>query len=224
LTWLPVLAPQVTLRLPEPVAKGAPTDAYPHTWAVYRWLPGDPFGAATADDARSLARFVEALRQIDTDGAPKSTRDFHLRLLDPGARNAIEKLHDVIDTRAATASWETSLAGPDWDGTPVWIHGDLLPPNLLTYDGRLSAVLDFGCVGVGDPAVDVIPAWSVFDPHGRATYRAALDVDEETWIRARGYALHQALLIIPYYWETNRAFADMAMRTVGEVIADARAL
>jgi len=109
-----------------------------------------------------------------------------------------------------------------WDGTPAWIHTDLLRPNLLVSDGRLSAVLDFGMVGRGDPAADVVPAWSVFGPAGRKAYRAALDVDEATWQRARGYALHQAAVIIPYYASTNPAFAEQAMRTVAEVIADVR--
>ena len=96
----------------------------------------------------------------------------------------------------------------------MWRHGDLLPPNLLVDDGRLRAVIDFGSMGVGDPATDVVAAWSVFDERGRDTFRDALDVDDGTWVRARGYALHQALLIIPYYPETNPGFVAMAKRTV----------
>ena len=101
----------------------------------------------------------------------------------------------------------------------MWTHGDLLPPNLLVDGGRICAVIDFGSVGVGDPAVDVIAAWSVFGDDGRDAFRRALDVDDATWARARGFALHQALLIIPYYPETNPSFVAMAMRTVEEVIA-----
>lgn len=118
------------------------------------------------------------------------------------------------------AAWESSLAAPAGDGEPVWCHGDLLPPNLLVRDGHLTAVLDFGSVGVGDPAVDVIPAWSVFGRVGRETFRAALDVDGPTWARARGLALHQSLLIIPYYVDTNPGFVEMATRTIGHVLAD----
>jgi aminoglycoside phosphotransferase (APT) family kinase protein len=90
----------------------------------------------------------------------------------------------VIDRDAAAAAWECALEAPVWDGTPVWIHCDLLRPNLLVRDGRLRAVIDFGAVGVGDPATDVIAAWSVFGRAGRATFRAALDVDDGTWERA----------------------------------------
>ena len=96
----------------------------------------------------------------------------------------------------------------------------MLRPNLLVADGRLSAVIDFGGVGVGDPAADVITAWSVFGPAGRGVFRGALEVNDDTWNRARGYALHQAALIIPYYAQTNPEFAALAKRTVEEVLAD----
>ena len=104
-----------------------------------------------------------------------------------------------IDSDAAAAAWERALEAPAWEGTPVWIHTDLLRPNLLVHGGRLCAVIDFGGVGVGDPAADVIAAWSVFGQAGREVFRDALDVDDGTWNRARGFALHQAAMIIPYY-------------------------
>ena len=102
----------------------------------------------------------------------------------------------------------------------MWIHTDLLRPNVLVRDGRICAVIDFGGSGVGDPAADVIAAWSVFGSTGRRSFRDALEVDEGTWNRARGFALHQAALIIPYYTETNPEFVASARRTVKEVLAD----
>lgn len=102
----------------------------------------------------------------------------------------------------------------------MWIHTDLLRPNVLVRSGRICAVIDFGSVGVGDPAADVIAAWSVFDRTGRRVFRSALDVDDGTWNRARGFALHQAAMIIPYYVETNPEFVALAKRTVEEVLAD----
>ena len=224
LRWLPTLAPRLPLAVPEPVATGEPGSGYPLPWAMYRWCAGDTFARDRVGDERraavDLARFVAALRSFDPSGAPASGRDNWVRRRDSEARAAIASLHGLLDTDAATAAWEASLRAPAWDGIAVWTHGDLLPPNLLVSDGRLSAVLDFGCVGVGDPAVDVIAAWSVFGADGRDAFRAALDVDDATWARARGYALHQALLIIPYYPETNPAFVAMATRTVEEVLAD----
>ena len=141
----------------------------------------------------------------------------------PSARTStevIESARGVIDGDAAVAAWERALRAPAWAGSPVWIHSDLLRPNVLVRDGRVCAVIDFGGVGVGDPAADVIAAWSVFGRAGRGVFRAALEVDDGTWERARGFALHQAALIVPYYGETNPGFAASARRTIEEVLAD----
>jgi aminoglycoside phosphotransferase (APT) family kinase protein len=221
--WLPKLAPQLSLRVPEPVARGAAAGGYPFPWAIFRWIEGQPYSDARVRDERvaagELARFVSELRRIDPTGAPRGGRR-PLRDLDAATRRAIAAARGAIDGDAVAAAWARALRAPPWEGTPVWIHTDLLRPNLLVDRGRLSAVIDFGGAGAGDPAADVIAAWSVFGPTGRAAFRAALDVDEGTWQRARGYALHQALLIIPYYAETNPEFVALAKRTVAEVLAD----
>lgn len=221
--WLPKLAPQLSLRIPEPVAKGRPGSGYRFSWAIYRWIDGQPYADEVVGDehqaARELAQFVAELRRIDPAGAPRGGRE-PLRELDADTRVAIASARDVIDSDAATAAWRQALEAPAWAGTPVWIHADLLRPNLLTVGGRLCAVIDFGSAGAGDPAADVIAAWSVFSQAGRETFRRALDVDDGTWHRARGYALHQAAMIIPYYPETNPGFVALAKRTVGEVLAD----
>jgi aminoglycoside phosphotransferase (APT) family kinase protein len=225
--WLPKLAPQLSLRVPEPVAKGHPGSSYPFAWAIYRWIDGQPYADELVDDepqaAKDLARFVLQLRRIDpVVGAPRGGRK-PLRELDAVTRAAINSARGVIDRDAATAAWERALQAPTWNGTPLWIHTDLLRPNLLVRDGRLCAVIDFGGVGVGDPAADVIAAWSVFSQTGRGVFRGALEVDDGTWNRARGFALHQAALIIPYYGETNPGFVAPAKRTVEEILADSNA-
>jgi aminoglycoside phosphotransferase (APT) family kinase protein len=221
--WLPELAPALSLRIPEPAGLGRPAAGYPLAWAVYRWIDGQPYADELAGDERQavadLARFVAELRRIDPAGAPRTGRR-PLRELDEGTRAAIEAAGDVIDRDAALAAWDHALTAPAWDGTPVWIHTDLLRPNLLVAGGRLRAVIDFGGAGAGDPAADVIAAWSVFGAAGRAQFRQVLEVDDAAWDRARGYALHQAALIIPYYAETNPGFAALAERTVAEVLAD----
>jgi aminoglycoside phosphotransferase (APT) family kinase protein len=227
LEWLPRLAPYLSLRVPEPVARGEPTSWYPFPWAIYRWIDGEPYSEDVVDDeqqaARDLAQFVIDLRAVDqVTGAPSGGRQ-PLRMLDVSTRAAIEAAHSVLDTRTATAAWERSLEAPEWDGRPVWIHSDLLRPNLLVDGGRLCAVIDFGGVGVGDPAADVIPAWSVFGHLGREAFRSALVVDDGAWARARGFALHQAAMIIPYYGETNPHFVAMAKRTIEKILADGEA-
>jgi aminoglycoside phosphotransferase (APT) family kinase protein len=221
--WLPKLAPRLSLRIPGPVAKGRPTSEYPFPWAIYRWIDGHPYGDDLVHDERQaandLARFVVELRRGDPRGAPRGGRK-PLRELDSATRVAIESSRGMIDADAVSAAWACALEAPAWDGTPVWIHTDLLRPNLLVDGGRLCAVIDFGGVGAGDPAADVIAAWSVFGQPGRVAFRDALAVDDGTWNRARGYALHQALLIIPYYSETNPEFVALAKRTVDQVLAD----
>jgi aminoglycoside phosphotransferase (APT) family kinase protein len=222
--WLPVLGPRLSLEVPEPVAKGQPSGSYPFPWAIYRWIDGRPYADELVDDegraAEALARFVAELRRVDPAGASRAGRA-PLRELDAVTRAAIASAREAIDGAAATAAWERALRAPAWSGPPVWIHSDLLRPNLLVRGGRLRAVIDFGAAGAGDPAADVIAAWSVFGPAGRAVFRRALGVDDGIWERARGYALHQAALIIPYYAETNPGFVVSARRTVEEVLADA---
>lgn len=222
--WLPRLAPRLSLRVPEPVAKGRPASSYPFSWAIYRWIDGQPYADGLIDDerqaARDLAQFVSKLRRIEsTVGAPRGGRK-PLRELDAPTRAAIEASRGVIDGDATIVAWERALEAPAWKGTPVWVHADLLRSNLLVHGGRIRAVIDFGGVGVGDPAADVIAPWSVFGRDGRETFRDVLDVDDGTWNRARGYALHQAALIIPYYRETNPGFVSLAKRTIEEVLAD----
>ena len=221
--WLPKLAPRLSLRIPKPVAKGRPTSEYPLPWAIYEWINGEPYSDRMIDDepqaAKDLAQFVLELRRIEPVGAPRAGRR-PLRELDADTRAAIESSRGVIDGDAAAAAWQRALEAPAWTGAPVWIHADLLRPNLLVDRGRICAVIDFGGVGVGDPAADVIAAWSVFGQAGREAFREALGVDDDTWNRARGFALTQAAMIIPYYAETNPGFVALAKQTVEEILAD----
>jgi aminoglycoside phosphotransferase (APT) family kinase protein len=223
LRWLPMLARHLSLAIPEPVGRGRPSGRYPFPWAVYRWIEGQPYADALVTDERhaaaDLARFVLELRGVDPDQAPTGGRKPLLEL-DAVTRWAIDAAGDAIDGHAATTAWEAALRAPEWDGSSAWIHADLLRPNLLVEHGRLCAVIDFGAAGIGDPATDVIAAWSTLGQAGREVFRSALAVDDATWSRARGIALHQAAAIIPYYRTTNPAFVALAVRTVEEVVAD----
>jgi aminoglycoside phosphotransferase (APT) family kinase protein len=222
-SWLPKLAPHLSLRIPQPIARGEPAGGYPCPWAIYRWIEGIPYQDDLICDerqaAQDLAHFILELRGVDSQGAPHGGRP-PLAELDAETSIAIESSRGAIDTETASAAWRRCLEAPAWDGKPVWIHGDLLKSNLLLQDGRLNAVIDFGEAGIGDPAADVVPAWSVFNKAGRETFRQVLDVDDAAWSRARGYALHQALMIIPYYPDTNPEFVTMAKRTVEEILTE----
>ena len=221
--WLRTLGPQLPLAVPAPVAMGMPGGDYPFQWAIYNWLEGEIYSVEGIDDecqaANDLAGFISELQRVDVLGAPRLGRQ-PLRELDQVTRAAIQSIVDGIDTDAATAVWDHALQFPGWQGEAVWRHNDLLPSNILVLDCRLHAVIDFGTAGIGDPANDFIAAWTLFGEIGRSCFRDALQIDDETWVRARGYALHQALLIIPYYVDTNPDFAVMATRTVQEVLKD----
>jgi aminoglycoside phosphotransferase (APT) family kinase protein len=225
--WLPQLAPHLPLALPVPVAMGHPADGYPFDWSVCTWLPGQNAND-TIDDldlaAADLAAFVIALRKIDTTGAhprPPHGRGGPLADSDDQVRRSIAQLGDRIDADAALRSWQESLNAPAANGPEVWVHGDLLPGNLLVVDGRLSAVIDFGGLNVGDPACDLQPAWNVFAGDNRERFRAELDVDDASWLRGRGWALSQAVSALPYYWDTNPGIVGQASHALAQVLADA---
>ncbi len=223
LAWLDRLRPHLPLRIPRPVAVGEPGSGYPFRWAVYRWIDGVPYAEGLVGDeveaAVALAGFVRSFRTIAASGAPVSGRP-PLEVLDAETRRAMESIGDGDLMAPVAAAWERSLEAPPWDGVSVWRHGDLLPANLLLSAGRLHAVIDFGGSGVGDPAADLIPAWTVFGPTGRSAFGEAIGDDGGTWDRARGLALHQALVGIPYYSISNPGFAAMAWRTVDRILGD----
>jgi aminoglycoside phosphotransferase (APT) family kinase protein len=223
--WLPKLAPHLPLAVPVPLAMGRPAPGYPFDWSVCTWLPGENANGTIEDldqAAVDLAGFVTALRRIDTAGAPARlahNRGGPLAEADDDVRRSITELGDRIDGAAALRSWEESLAAPVWEGPEMWVHGDLLPGNLLVVDGRLSAVIDFGGLNVGDPACDLQPAWNVFAGASRERFRAELGVDDAAWLRGRGWALFQAVVAMPYYWDTNPGVIRQASHALSQVLA-----
>ncbi|MBA2313171.1 MAG: aminoglycoside phosphotransferase family protein [Actinobacteria bacterium] len=224
--WLPKFAPHLPLAVPVQLARGHPAEDYPFEWSVYEWLPGES-GKGTIDDlnqaAVDLAAFVKALREVDaTDAHPRlpGARGAPLAELDEQVRESIAQLGDRIDGDLALLLWQDSLNAPDWDGEEVWVHGDLLPGNLLITDGRLSAVIDWGGLNVGDPACDLQPAWNVFEGDNRARYLVELHVDDASWLRGRGWALYQAVSALPYYWHTNPGMVCQASHALAQVLAD----
>jgi len=229
LEWLPRLAPHLPVPVPTPVATGTPGEGYPWDWAVYRWLDGEPALDADVDYARlatDLAGFVGALQRVEVPAEPvPGSRGVPLRERDEPMRSAIARIDAQssagVDTAAVTAAWEAALAAPVWDGPPVWLHGDLMPMNLLIRDGALSGVVDFGTCTTGDPACEALAAWMTLTGETRGIFRDLLALDGATWARGRGWALSCAVIALPYYLGTYPGIVRVARRTIAEVLSDA---
>lgn len=208
--WLPVLAPHLPLAVPVPLAMGHPAHGYPWNWSVYQWLDGEnPTVELLADPraaAGTLARFLTALWNLDATAGPPPAPHNAFRGMsfaaagatdsvaaDGSVRTRIAALSGLVDTDALLAGWDAAVHAPAWAGPPRWSHGDLHGGNLLAAGRHLHAIIDFGCLGVGDPACDLMVAWAFLDSGARAALRAALDVDDATWARGRGWGLAMVL-------------------------------
>ncbi|MGW8768146.1 aminoglycoside phosphotransferase family protein [Streptomyces sp. NPDC055815] len=218
--WLPRLAPHLTLPVPVPVGRGVPGEGYDQSWSVSTWLDGDDaYNTPITDLAHAaveLGRFGRSLRGVDATGGPASSRGGPVTGWEEGAMvPAVRALgaDGTLDAEAVGAAWESVLRLPAWQGDPVWLHGDLLPGNLLTRDGRLHAVIDFGTLGAGDPACDMMAAWSLLTPDTRPLFRESAEVDDATWARGRGWALCWGVVTEHYYRGKNPVLATVAHRT-----------
>ncbi len=226
--WIRFLQPHFDVQFPIPLHVGTPTEDYPAVWAVFGWVPGTPCGTLGEEEeislARELAAFVKKLHAMPVpEEAPKAGRR-PLIELDASTLEAFEECRPFYKTPADEERfrkiWADAQNLPLWDGERRFIHADLLKTNILLENGKLQAILDFGSVGAGDPAMDLIPAWTIFTSAGRKEYRALLPYEDAIWQRARAYALHQALLIIPYYAVSYPEFTAMALDTLQQILLD----
>jgi aminoglycoside phosphotransferase (APT) family kinase protein len=226
--WLPVLAPQLPLPIPSPVAKGEPDAGFPHPWSVYRWLDGEVASKARIGDrvrfATTLAGFLTALGRIDATGGPApGQHNFYrggpLATYEGETLQAIDALGDEVPGETVKRVWDDAMT-TSWDREPVWFHGDVASGNLLVRDERLAAVLDFGSSGVGDPACDMVIAWTFLSGCSRDRFRAELGVDAGTWSRGRGWALWKALITLVGHLERDAPDAALSRRDIDRILAD----
>ena len=229
--WLPRLAPHLSLAIPEPVELGRPTEGFPHHWSICRWLEGENAFVRPVDDlgdsAYRLARFVRSLHAAPVAGDPslvvaKSGRGVDLIHRDAATRSAIKACEGLADTDALSAMWDDALASAEWSDAPRWLHGDIHIGNLLTENGRVTGIIDWGCLGMGDPACDLTVAWSMLDRESRVIFRAELDVDDATWIRGRAWAISVAVIALPYYLRTNPLLVAISRHSIDEANRDWR--
>jgi aminoglycoside phosphotransferase (APT) family kinase protein len=226
--WLPILAPQLPLTVPQPLAMGAPASGFPWPWSIYRWIDGTSVTTETIADlplfAADLADFLAALYAIDpADGPPPGTHNFFrggpLTVYDGETREQLEVLKGHIDTALAGEVWQAALEAA-WHGKAVWFHGDAQPGNLLLDEGRLSAVLDFGTCGVGDPACDTTIAWTFLSGESSRVFRERLPVDSATWVRGRGWAIWKAMKVLADALENDPQDAAFTMDVIQKILAD----
>lgn len=223
--WLPEIASRLTMPVPAPVFVGEPGSGYPWRWTLVPWIPGDRVSRAadleTQSGATDLGAFLRALHQPAPEEAPRNPfRGMPLRERDPVTKDRIGVLPTQLAPAAVLSIWETALQVPDYDGPPVWIHGDLHPANLLSVDGRLSGVIDFGDLASGDPATDLAIAWMLFASDDRETLRNAYgDVEEATWERARGWALTLAVAFLANSAD-NAEMEEIGWLTLARVVED----
>lgn len=226
--WLPQLAPFLPLSIPVPLAIGEPAKDYPWRWSIYKWIDGDAAAlvpiAELRDFATALAQFLIALQSVNSVGGPSpGLHNFHrggsLAVYDAETRHAITLLAGKIDADAATEMWETALA-TTWQEPPVWIHGDISADNLLVQSGRLTSVIDFGMLGVGDPACDLSIAWTLFEGESREVFRSSLSLDAGTWARGRAWTLWKALIVASGVAQASAIWAAQCWRIIDDVLSD----
>ena len=227
--WLPRLAQLLPLPIPTPLAIGNATDEYPWPWSISHWIDGDSASTGHIDDlsqfAVDLAQFLNALQDIDATGGPQAGqhnffRGGPLTVYDAEVRNAVAVLEGKIDDSGVMAVWENALEAT-WTGVmAVWVHGDVSPGNLLVKEGQLSAVIDFGGLGVGDPACDLAIAWTFFSGNSRDLFRKVLQVDSSTWTRGCGWALWKALISAAGSSSVDSAEANRHFSVIDDILAN----
>ncbi|MCW9132051.1 aminoglycoside phosphotransferase family protein [Bacillus paramycoides] len=226
--WLPILSKEITLPISSPIAKGNPSAEYPWPWSINKWIEGETVTKENVRDldefATDLGSFLVELQSIDASNGPKAgAHNFYrgglISVYDEEARVAIENNKDVFDETLLKHLWDLALRST-WERTPVWVHGDIAPGNLLIKDGKLCAVIDFGILGVGDPACDAAMAWTFFDKNSRNVFKEVLCMDEETWNRARGWALWKALITYDANRDSNEKVAEESYRVIQVIVDD----
>lgn len=223
--------PLLPLETPEPLAVGAPTESYQSPWAIYRWIEGIEVNRGKISDinlaAETIADFIRVLHggdisMIPSCGEHNNFRGCPLLERDKPTRQAILTLSDIYDATELQVFWEKSLTIPSWTEEPVLVHGDIHAGNLLMKNGNISAVIDFGLMGTGDPAVDLIVNWSLLSNGARKRFRDVLRTDDNTWLRGRSWAFTTAIIALSYYRHSNPFMTNMSKQIISEVLIDFR--
>lgn len=226
--WLPLLTQHLSVSIPKPLALGQPSGQYPFHWSVYQWIDGQNADTLPDHDlpqfAADIALFLNELHTINTHGAPTAGAHNYERgaspiVYDQETRAALTHLKNIIDVNAATALWENAINCSAWSQHPVWIHGDFNASNILVKNNRLAAVIDFGCMAIGDPACDLVIAWTFLNDESREIFKSHLiGMDTNTWARARGWCLWKSLITLAKYDDKKSLQASKMLYIINEIL------
>ena len=226
---LPGLAKRLSVNIPAPIKRGKTSTDYPYPFSIYRWLSGKSINLLTLTDqdkeqlAFDLAKFLKELQAInDVEGPEPGQHNWwrgdHISVYDKGAREQIAELAEIIDATQALTLWDQACA-TKWDKKPVWIHGDFAIGNILMDAGKLSAVIDFGGAAVGDPACDLVIAWTYLSGKARETFISKMDMDSDTWLRSRAWALWKATFELCQIADKNSHEAEVQKQIILNVLS-----
>lgn len=216
----------LSVQTPEIVALGEPSDDYPLPWSIRRWLPGTTWEEADVLDrvglAKALGELLVELRSLPADvglyaGRHSFFRGCHPSVYGDEVATSLSLLKGKAEAERCLKIWQEGMRSV-WTDLPVWFHGDLAVGNVLMTGEKVSALIDFGACGVGDPACDYAIAWTYFDADERQHFRASIEVDEGTWRRAKSWALWKALASLAGSSapDTN----GIQARALGEILRD----
>lgn len=243
LHWTPIIGKHLPVAVPQFVGVGEPALGYSEPWLIVRWLAGDhPTVCNSAETnaeqqsqlAADLAETILALRDIDLptnaldDPRLKNYRGRALEYYDQQMRRNIDACRSIegldLDLDAALAIWEDALKYPSSSESrsDTWYHSDLVAENLLLTNGRLTGLLDFGALAIGDPTIDLHGAWELFDRPAREIFRLKMGATDGEWVRGRAWALAVALMTFPYYWNMLPGRINDRLAMARSVLAESR--
>lgn len=226
---LPKLAPHLSISIPVPVKMGLPSKDYAYPFSIYRWLEGTSINLLTLDDkvtmhlAYDLAKFLKELQSIKDIVGPEPGqhnwwRGDHVSVYDKGFREQVSNLVKIIDFTKASNLWD-SACNTKWRNNPVWVHGDFAIGNMLMQNGKLSAIIDFGGIAVGDPACDLVIAWTFLNGEARDVFIEEMALDEDCWLRAKAWALWKATFELCQIKDKNSLEALVHRQIIDDVLA-----
>lgn len=229
--WLPTFQGELPLKVPVPEFLGRASEAFDRAWSVVPWIKGQDLRAAVdlnlVDVATRLGECLGAVHGLPTEGAPpageqNNGRGLPLATRDHWVQQAIEALDNqaLIEPAPVLDLWQRCLDCPTSSREPRWVHGDPNAGNLIASDGKLAALIDWGLMGVGDPAVDLLAGWYLFDADARPVFRSTMGIDDGVWLRGAGWALSMALIAWPYYLDRNPTVTAESELVVARLLAD----